>query len=215
MVDPWMKTVKKTMARAVVRKSSLDNNDIMSENTFAKKYLKCSTLYHILSSRTAAREKPTAPLWRKLNLFFAFTWDFLTWDPRRRSLSLPASWPHRCGTCSWSQRGRSWRGTWGQNGSLSSCVGMFFHLTIVQIIIVAMTKDQLTVCSWVKMLIPRKRKMMQSLRNFRWYFDIQYYRILLLPWFRNSLSGVVDGDVAVWTDVGHGVPYIHYNLPFT
>ena len=37
----------------------------------------------------------------------------------------------------------------------------------MQIIIVAMTKDQLTVCSWVKMLIPRKRKMMQSLRNFR------------------------------------------------
>ena len=41
MVLPWTKTVKKTMARAVVRKSSL---------------------YHILSSSTTAREKPTAPL---------------------------------------------------------------------------------------------------------------------------------------------------------
>ena len=46
IVEPWTKTVKKTMARAVVRKSSL---------------------YHILSSRTTAREKPTAPLGQKLN----------------------------------------------------------------------------------------------------------------------------------------------------
>ena len=51
MVLPWTKTVKKTMARAVVRKSSL---------------------YHILSSRTTAKEKPTAPLRQKLNTF-----DFL------------------------------------------------------------------------------------------------------------------------------------------
>ena len=27
-----------------------------------------------------------------------------------------------------------------------------------------------------------------------------------LPWLGDSLGGVVDGDVAVWWDVGHGVP---------
>ena len=41
MVLPCTKTVKKTMARAVVKKSSL---------------------YQLVSSRTAARENPTAPL---------------------------------------------------------------------------------------------------------------------------------------------------------
>ena len=44
MVLPCAKTVKKTMARAVVKKSSL---------------------YQLVSSRTAARENPTAPLFSR------------------------------------------------------------------------------------------------------------------------------------------------------
>ena len=38
------------------------------------------------------------------------------------------------------------------------------YLTIVQRIIVARTNSQCNLCVWVKMLMPRKRKMMQSLR---------------------------------------------------
>ena len=48
MVLPCAKTVKKTMARAVVKKSSL---------------------YQLVSSRTAARENPTAPLLFKVRSY--------------------------------------------------------------------------------------------------------------------------------------------------
>ena len=71
MVDPWMKTVKKTMARAVVRNSSLDNNDIMSENTFAKKYLKQHLVPHTVVQNCSKRKADRAPL-EEIKSFLCF-----------------------------------------------------------------------------------------------------------------------------------------------
>ena len=59
IVEPWTKTVKKTMARAVVRKSSLY---LISIFKIKHSKLKIEIEYHILSSSTTASEKPTAPL---------------------------------------------------------------------------------------------------------------------------------------------------------
>ena len=63
------------------------------------------------------------------------------------------------------------------------------HLTIVQRMIVARTNCQWNLCSWVNKLMPRKRKMMQSLRRQKMTLDlskdVRYLdlAIVLVAWF--------------------------------